>query len=841
MDSTLWPDLRTNGTAPAKLIRPMFKTAQVKLTLIIALIATLMATLILLIAYGLVNSDERATVAYATDRVSKYAVGAELAVNRNLLSIDMQLSGIADVLSTAHVHESDLGAQGTTALLRNLADQNMMIRDFIFLDTKLRVVASSNQGYFTTEQALNGEFLALLLNDNAQQIVISRPQKMLTTAEQGIFFARKLSLEGQAIYVVATVPVSQLVAAFSQGVESDGFEITLENEQGLLLASAPLNTALLGQYLYPNINASWKLGTTDWRLARLSENYSLLTARRSIYPGLYITTALSKGQIYKEWYRDTRTVIFTTAAIVLSLLALAWFARHYLIGLLTTRQQLSESKLTVEKALESMNGGFILVNQDDKIVRWNQKLFEYFPWLKSVLVEGIAFRDAIKVSAAYLIPNASPEELATWIEQRMHRHLATTGNEVMVLPTKRTIQVVENRTSDGGIVCLYWDITERKQNEEAIERLAYYDPLTGLPNRRLLLEVLTTTIEKSHAGAMYTGLLFIDLDDFKTLNDTFGHHMGDLLLQQVAERLRSATREGDTVARLGGDEFVVRLGALAEEQPDAHKVATELSVRILHSMNNPFDLETNQFRSTPSIGVVLFNSADHSADELMRMADIAMYAAKTAGRNTVRFFSPDMQENVEVRSAIEKDLITAIPNQQFELYYQLQVDHRNEVVGVEALIRWNHPNRGLIRPSEFIGVAEQSGQIISIGYWVLKTACEQLNQWHLDPRFQHIRISVNVSARQFKQADFIVRFRELFTAYTFTPSNLELELTESLVMDNLVDAQAKMNELRALGLRFSMDDFGTGHSSLAMLRKLPFDQIKIDQSFVADVLDDYDD
>jgi len=368
-----------------------------------------------------------------------------------------------------------------------------------------------------------------------------------------------------------------------------------------------------------------------------------------------------------------------------------------------------------------------------------------------------------------------------------------------------------------------------------IEQLAFFDPLTNLPNRRLLMDRLQHALSSSARSGRYGALLFLDLDHFKTLNDTLGHEVGDLLLQQVAQRLKACTREQDTVARLGGDEFVVMLEDLAEHSMEAAAVARRIGEKILASLNRPYPLGAQTYRSTCSMGAALFEATPITAAELLKQADIAMYQVKARGRNDLCFFDPQMQASITARAQLEEDLQAALVSGEFALYYQPQYQLQDGVIGAEALIRWQHPLRGLVPPIEFIPVAEESELINQIGLWVLRTACRQLARWQDDPRACDLNLAVNVSARQFRQPDFVAQVSTVVRETGIKPHLLKLELTESLVLDNVIDTIAKMSELKNLGVRFSMDDFGTGQSSLAYLTRLPLNQLKIDQSFVHNI------
>jgi diguanylate cyclase (GGDEF)-like protein/PAS domain S-box-containing protein len=385
------------------------------------------------------------------------------------------------------------------------------------------------------------------------------------------------------------------------------------------------------------------------------------------------------------------------------------------------------------------------------------------------------------------------------------------------------------------------DISERKSAAGEIEHLAFYDPLTGLPNRRLLIDRLRQATAASTRCARHGALLFLDLDNFKTLNDTLGHDIGDMLLQQVAERLATCVREGDTVARLGGDEFVIMLKDLSENLQEAATQTEVVGEKILTTLNRPYQLANINHHSTPSIGVTLFMNHQGTIDDLMKRADLAMYQAKGAGRNTLRFFDPEMQATVTTRAALEVDLREALLKEQFVLYYQAQVDGAGRLTGVEALLRWPHPRRGMVSPLEFIPLAEETGVILPLGHWVLQTACAQLVVWAKQPAMAHLTIAVNVSARQFGQPNFVEEVLAILAHHGADPFRLKLELTESLLVNDVESIIAKMTALKAKGVGFSLDDFGTGYSSLSYLKRLPLDQLKIDQGFIRNILTDTND
>jgi diguanylate cyclase (GGDEF)-like protein len=430
-----------------------------------------------------------------------------------------------------------------------------------------------------------------------------------------------------------------------------------------------------------------------------------------------------------------------------------------------------------------------------------------------------------------------------WLLARgaMNRELAE-GERIRDL-NEQLEQRVRERTAGLESVnqALKSEIIERKQAEEKVNELAFYDQLTGLPNRRLLMDRLQQALASSERSGRNGALFLLDLDNFKTLNDTLGHDKGDLLLQQVGQRLVTCVRKGDTVARLGGDEFVLLFDGLSELPEESATQAEILGEKILAALNQPYQLDGYEIRSTVSVGINLFTGHQHAIEELLKQADLAMYQSKAAGRNTLRFFDPKMQTLVSERAALEVELRTAVRDQQFVVHYQPQVNVAGHLTGAEALVRWQHPKRGLVSPAHFIPLAEETGLILPIGLWVLETACTQMTKWSSQPGTEHFTMAVNVSATQLHHADFVKQVLAVLKKTKANPRLLKLELTESLLVSNMEETIAKMAALKAHGVGFSLDDFGTGFSSLSYLKRLPLDQLKIDQGFVRDILTDPDD
>lgn len=500
-----------------------------------------------------------------------------------------------------------------------------------------------------------------------------------------------------------------------------------------------------------------------------------------------------------------------------------------------TDEKLKSQNMILLTQQETSLDAILVVDENGQIISYNQQLMKL--WRLSLQLVSTRQDASVLQFMADQVENSAAFVARV---QYLYEHSADKSREEIQLKDGITIDRYSAPVTgaDGkyyGRVWYFRDITERKQAEKEIERLAFYDPLTGLPNRRLLHDRLQQALAASTRHEQYGAVLFIDLDDFKTLNDTQGHNVGDLLLLEVARRLLDCVREKDSVARLGGDEFVVLLDELSMEPVQAAAQTEAVSDKILAAISRPYTLNNYEYHCSTSIGVSLFCNQDNTEDVLLKRADTAMYQAKNAGRNTMRFYDPAMQAVLEAHAQLEHDLRRAQSENQLQIYYQMQTDHAGHIMGAEVLLRWQHPQRGLILPNQFIPLAEESDLILAIGQWVLDAACSQLKTWEADPLTRDLQLAVNVSARQFCQPDFVARVSQTLSRHALEPARLKLELTESLVLDNIEGSIVKMQALRQIGMRFSMDDFGTGYSSLAYLTQLPLDQLKIDQSFVHNI------
>ena len=504
-----------------------------------------------------------------------------------------------------------------------------------------------------------------------------------------------------------------------------------------------------------------------------------------------------------------------------------------------TERKKSDEALRVAAAAFETHDAILITDVNANIIRVNQAFQD---------ITGYSSEEVLGKNPRILSSGRQDKVFYAAMWQQLLNNGSWTGElwdkrkDGQVYPKWLTITAIKNEQGETtGYVAIFSDITERKQAEEEIYNLAFYDALTRLPNRRLLLDRFRLALSVSARSHHYGAVLFLDMDRFKTLNDTLGHDYGDLLLIEVAGRIRLCVREVDTVARLGGDEFVVLLEEIDANAQEASQRVAQIAEKIRTALAAPYQINGHEHHSSPSIGVCLYRGNEESVDALLKHADLAMYQAKDAGRNAVRFFDPAMQHAVEMHAALEADLRRAISNRELRLHYQIQVDNEHRPLGAEALLRWNHPKRGMVSPAQFIPVAEESSLILDIGHWVLDTACRQLAQWGGNEQTRELTLAVNVSAQQFRLHDFVDRVTAALRAHQVDPSRLKLELTESVVLDDVTDVVAKMRALKVLGVKLSLDDFGTGYSSLSYLKQLPLDQLKIDQSFGRDIATDTND
>jgi diguanylate cyclase (GGDEF)-like protein/PAS domain S-box-containing protein len=559
----------------------------------------------------------------------------------------------------------------------------------------------------------------------------------------------------------------------------------------------------------------------------------VLTAYRAsrAYP-FVLAVHLDEASALAAWRQEAWRTAWVVAGVLLLLLGVAtlYFLRFERLARARARD---EQDLRIAAAAFDSQEGIFVTDTRSVILRVNRAFTR---------ITGYTQAEAVGQTPSLLSSGRHGPAFYAHLWHMLLSHGSWSGEiwnrrkNGEIYPEWLTVTAVQDASGEvTNYVATLTDITQRKAAEQEIQQLAYYDPLTRLPNRRLLLERLQLALAHTDSEG---ALLFLDLDNFKTLNDTLGHDHGDMLLQQVGRRLQDGVGEGDTVARLGGDEFVVLLPVLGSNVAEAAAAAQRMGESLRLALNAHYDLNGHDYQCTPSIGISLFADGPRECDELMKRADMALYSAKAAGRNTVRFFDMQLQHSVAERASLESALRRVLAEEQLSLHYQPQVDASGRICGAEALLRWHDSVLGDLPPQRFVPLAEDTGLIVPIGLWVLEQACHQLVRWAASPHTAGLSLSVNVSVCQLRQPDFVAQLRAILAQTGAAPARLVLELTESVLMDDDGSGTRKMRALHRLGVRLALDDFGTGYSSLSYLKKLPLDQIKLDQSFVQGMLSD---
>lgn len=600
----------------------------------------------------------------------------------------------------------------------------------------------------------------------------------------------------------------------------------------LMIGGRNYGTLMVSMSTAAGVNRLWEGFLSHLNLLALAVGLEFLGIVLILRSGLRPLEALIAGaQRFGSGDLSTRIAPVGGPEMRLTIAAFNGMAAN--LGATMKELRRSHEELRIAATAFESEEGMIVTNTEQVILRVNRAFVSitgYEP--EQAIGQTPRMLQASDLDDAYYQQTwRTVERDRFWQGELWNRH-----RQGRLYPVWQSISAVV--TPEGRIthyVVAFSDISQRKEAEEQIRNLAFFDSLTQLPNRRLLIDRLGQAVASATRQHQYGALLFLDMDYFKLLNDTEGHEAGDELLIEMARRLRACARDGDTVARLGGDEFVVMLENLGSDEAAAAADAEATGKRILEAAAQPFALRGREHHGTVSIGISLFDEKQHNVDELLKRADVAMYQAKSSGRNCVRFFDPAMQQSLVERAAMESELRRVVTHGQLVLHYQPQFDDHNHILGAEALLRWEHPLRGLVPPAEFIPLAEETGLIIPIGNWVLETACKQLKDWSENERTRDLVLAVNVSVKQFHQSDFVDNVQQIVEKSGANPHRLKLELTESVIVDDIADTIEKMKALKAYGIGFSMDDFGTGYSSLSYLRRLPLDQLKIDRSFIHEI------
>jgi diguanylate cyclase (GGDEF)-like protein len=658
--------------------------------------------------------------------------------------------------------------------------------------------------------------------------VIVEPAMSRVTGKWTTIFARKIVSSS-----------GEVIGFASRGVEPSHFEdfvasvalnndavISMIHRDGTIIARYPQDNGLVGKNIasQPLFQRILSLGgNTSGRFTSSIGGEQGVGAVRSLkhFPILIVATTKASS-VLADWRAQTK-LQFSAAvlAVVVVIVTIFLIVRELQRQHDAAQRKLSEKSQHLDTAINNMTQGLLLFDSSARLVICNERYIEMFGVSPEVARPGCHLRDLI----------LHRQEIGSFIgdvDEYCAKFLDPENDEVrdtvIATPDGRSIRLIYKRSPDGGWATTLEDVTERRRVEARIEHLAHYDALTNLPNRTLFQRHAEGLLLES-AGVRFA-ILYIDIDEFKRINDSLGHLIGDEYLKRVAERLRQSVGEEDFIARLGGDEF-----AIVQHDVTSDDDVSALVARIYHALRTPFDCHGHRLSGDASIGIAI--APQHGIDlfGLLKSADLAMYAAKAAGRRTHRFFEPSMEKQANLRRELESDLRSALVEGGFEIHYQPLVDLRSdEVTGCEALLRWRHPVRGMVSPADFVPVAEETGLIEQIGQWVLRTACAEAAAWPA-----HVRVAVNVSPIQFKSGTLSLKVAAALAETGLDPRRLELEITEAVLIADDDAALVALNQLRALGVHIALDDFGTGYSSLQYLQRFPFDKIKIDRSFVKEV------
>ena len=800
-----------------------------------------------------IYSEHRAIDARERERLSVQAKVIDENLGRQLTAMNSALDSIRNELPYLEAQKD--GSAQIKSRLQAMREAIPGIRALTIFDADGTLTARSPDQFVGQNFRSRDYFQLALKGGNPNTLYVAPP--FLAKTDEYVINMTKVLLDARGKFA-GVISTSLDPGYFSTLLDSVRYApdmtTSLIHADGKLFLSIPARPGIVGRNLarpgsfFSRHRDSGQKVTVMTGIVQVSGDERMMV-QTTIKPAavpmsvpLILAVSRDLPSIFASWRMDSYKQAVLFALVLLTTTSGLYFyqrrQRVYdrLVAIQEAEQKQAEAELRVAAAAFESQQGMIITDANGVILRVNKAFTE---------TTGYTAEEAIGQTPRLLKSDRHDACFFAAMWQSIMEDGGWQGEiwdqrkNGEIYPKWLTITAVK---ADDGTVTHYvgadTDITERKLAEDEIMRLAFYDQLTQLPNRRLLLDRLGQALASSARSGRNGALLYIDLDNFKTLNDTRGHDKGDLLLQQVAQRIATCVREGDTAARLGGDEFVVMLEDLSGDPKETASQAEVVGEKILAALGRPYLLAGAENRSTPSIGITLFNGHQNSVEELLKQADLAMYQAKDAGGNTLRFFDPEMQVAVAQRAALEINLREAVQRQQFILYYQAQVLADGRPIGAEALLRWPHPQRGLVAPAEFIPLAEESGLILPLGRWVLEAACLQLTVWAAQPEMAHLTVAVNVSARQFHHKEFVDQVQEVLERTGADPRRLKLELTESLLVVNVEEVIAKMFALKLKGVGFSLDDFGTGYSSLSYLKRLPLDQLKIDKSFVRDVLID---
>ena len=794
--------------------------------------------------YQRITREESARLSQQAAIVEHNLVPQLEATNQALLSVIEDLP---------HWQKEKDGQQRLSRRLAVLNDIVPGVRNLLVVDAQGTITASNNASAIGANVSQREWFVLAAKNNSPQTLYLTAPFKSLVSSNSVALVRSMVSPSGEfagAVFAALHPDFSKVL--LSSVVYTPDTLASLVHANGVVFAST--QDALVGKdigisgSLFSQHRETWQAASALVGVAAVS-GVKRIIAHRTIQPAhLGMDTALVVGvarnfdAVFAPWRAGASLAAGMFA--VLAIAAAGGLALYQRVRLRNAAEKLrtdSALLLSEKKFSTAFSSAPIAVSiatlREGRMLEINLNYELDFGWVAQDLIGKPAVEAGLWVHPEMRAPWAlAMEEKGFLIDfETLWRHKNGQHRQVSMSAALTEIE------GEACVLVYITDITERKQAEEKINALAFYDQLTHLPNRLLLLDRLKQAMTLGERSGQFGALLFIDLDHFKVLNETLGHDAGDELLQQVAHRLSHCVREGDTVARIGGDEFVVILASLNTSKEDSAAAAEKVAEKILTQLNQVHQLGGAAHQSAASVGMTLFQGLATTVDDLLKQAELAMYRTKETGRNAMRFFDPEMETAVLKHVALEKSMRVALQAKEFVLHYQPLVVGDGQLTGAEALVRWQHPQRGMVSPAEFIPMAEETGLIVPLGQWVLETACAQLAKWAARPDRAHLSIAVNVSAHQFRQSDFVDQVLRALKLAGANANRLKLELTESLLVSNVEDTVEKMFALKAKGVEFSLDDFGTGYSSLSYLKRLPLAQLKIDQSFVRDVLVDSND
>jgi diguanylate cyclase (GGDEF)-like protein/PAS domain S-box-containing protein len=758
-------------------------------------------------------------------------------LSRSVQSIDTALLEIKRAAEADNDGAStDFGAgfdrDGFLKNLRQHLSRTQQVFSLAVASKDGQVVVSTLSGIEANYNISDRDYFRNARDRTDGEISISIPSPNKVTGEKTIVFARRLgdSRGGFAGIVLASVSARYFEDIYSATQSVHSLLFTLLNPDGVILFRHPDDRDSAGLEL--SYKAQWleALSKDDpvFRLrGKADNNIRYVSVRRVPHYPLIVDISLTESTVLQTWERRTATIIAGSSVfLILSLYLLAAITRQ-VRSLSSSEGSLAEKSQQLDAALNNMSQGLTMFDDQGRLIVSNAEFQRISGLTAEQLKPGTSLAEIIE--ARIVAGTASDNAPALFAESFARARKMGSSLSAFTVKDGRTVSVMRQMTSTGGWVSIHQDITEQKRIEAQLARMARYDELTGLANRSLLTEKISEAVGRSRRNGEEFSVLMLDLDRFKTVNDSLGHPAGDTLLREVARRLKETTRETDCVARLGGDEFAV----LQAAQPDGQQGAVALSNRILHAIRQPYDLDGRTLNVGTSIGIAIVPRDGAAADALIKHADLALYQAKAEGRDRFCFFEPEMETQARENRELEDDLRRAIGRQEFELHYQTIFDlDRHRCAAVEALVRWRHPERGLIRPDQFIPLTEESGLIVPLGRWILHQACADAVKW--PPR---LKVCVNLSPVQFRQEDLLDVIKSTLAETGLPPQRLVLEITETVLLENNEENLALLHALKNLGVSIVLDDFGIGYSSMTYLQTFPFDGIKIDQSFTQTMSD----